>query len=111
MTVVKVKSEGTPDEWCILEFQGELRGSAPNELIGQVYVKGKDADMVIGQHQFKGKVVDLPRAFMVIEKENSELEDAEKSTDDVNTTSRNDMAVLGIVRRKILFNQRPKPLR
>ena len=86
------------EEWCVVEFQGELRGTAPGESIGVLSV---DADgkvgMMIGQHEFKGEVVKLGKAFLVVEKVKGAGDDGAQSMD-----------VRGVVRRKLLFNSRPK---
>ena len=78
-------------EWGLLEFQGELKNSMPDEEIGQIQVHGKSASMIIGQHSLKGSVETLAKPFLVVEKEKGQ------------------MTVKGVIRKKVLFSDRPKP--
>ena len=105
MGVVKIRNEESVEEWCIVEFQGELKGSAAGETIGTIKV-GKDgsAGMVVGQHEFKGAVVKLSRPFLVTEKVKATGLDSAISGENLAGV----LDVRGIVRRKLLFNKRPK---
>ena len=96
MSFLRIINEDKVPEWCIVEFQGELKGTGSGEVVGSISVsKSGTAGMVIGQHEFKGEVQKLSKAFMVVEKQGKEGEEAS-------------MSVQGIVRRKVLFNSRPK---
>jgi len=95
---VRIINEDKIPEWCIVEFQGELKGTGSGEMVGTISVsKSGTADMVVGKHEFKGEVQTLSKALMVVEKG---VETGEKAS----------MFVRGIVRRKVLFNSRPKVL-
>lgn len=96
--MLKIRNEGGVEEWCVVEFQGELQGTSPGEAIGVLSVdaNGK-VGMIIGQHEFKGEVVKLGKAFLVVEKNKEADGDGAQSMD-----------VRGVVRRKLLFNSRPK---
>jgi chromosome transmission fidelity protein 8 len=101
--------DGCADEWCILEFQGELKGDSPGEIIGDLQVGADDkCTMKIGQHMLQGKLVTLPKAFMIVEKPekvvSNHTEGQEEGTE-ANTT--NTMVIQGLVRKKILFASRP----
>lgn len=93
MGVICITNEGGIGEWCIVELQGEFIGNDADAILGNISI-GKDgeAGMLIGRHEFKGSVTTLPKSFIVMEKE----QDKES------------MGIKGIVRRKIIFNSRPK---
>ena len=96
--IVKVQNtESATDEWCILEFQGEILGDLAGDL-GQIEVTKSAAHMEIGQHTLEGDIVKLKNPFMVLEKV--------KSNDDKATLS-----MRGLVQNKIIFKTRPRPKR
>ena len=96
--LIQITSTDNILEWCILEFQGEITGAEKfrEEFLGELIVKGESVDMIIGQHTLNGKVVKLPKPFLIVEK----LKDASAHT----------METLGVVRKKVIFSSRPKPL-
>lgn len=83
--------ESSTDEWCILEFQGEIMGDSMQGFLGSIRVKGDDVIMGIGQHVMWGKIVSLENPFLVVDQSESGLK------------------VKGFAHKKILFNERPKP--
>mmetsp|Transcript_18574 Transcript_18574/g.18658 ORF Transcript_18574/g.18658 Transcript_18574/m.18658 type:complete len:103 (-) Transcript_18574:75-383(-) len=81
-------------EWCLVEFQGEISGQALEGCdLGTLSIAkdGIMTEMEIGQHVLKGRVEKLSKAFVIIEKSSDLLE------------------ILGSVRKKIIFNTRPRP--
>ena len=93
---MKLQSSDGLEEMSIVEFQGEIIGDSVGEM-GTLEVKGGRVDMTLRQHTLVGKVVDLKNPFLVVEK-------LTKEGDSV-------MSCCGVVKKKILFSDRPQPIR
>jgi hypothetical protein len=91
--IVQIISSSDSDtkDWCILEFQGEILGDEMAGFLGSLRVKGDDVIMGIGQHVMWGKIETLANPFLVVDQTESGLE------------------TKGFARKKIIFNERPKP--
>ena len=91
--LIKVKSEDSEAEWCALEFQGEIVGEPFNgELLGEITVmSSSNASMDIGMHTMTGKIVTLPKPFLIFDN---------KATEGV-------INCIGVIRKKIIFDSRP----
>ena len=96
MIVKVLNTESATDEWCILEFQGEVLGDLHGDL-GHIEVSKSVAAMDIGQHTLEGDVVKLKNPFMVLEKD--------KNSNNTPLTMR------GFVQNKVIFKTRPRPKR
>eukprot|EP01040_Poterioochromonas_malhamensis_P007874 gene7874-8513_t len=89
---------GNYDEWCILEFQGEIVGDLSGKELGKLEIKEDGrAEMEIGQHFLEGSVVELKSPFVLIDSSNSSSDNKEYE-------------IKAIVKKKLLFKNRPKPL-
>jgi hypothetical protein len=94
--IVKLLHSDGLEEMSIVEFQGEIIGDSVGEM-GTLEVKGGKVDMTLGQHTLVGKVVDLKSPFLVVEKVTNEQSSV--------------MSCCGVVKKKILFSNRPQPIR
>jgi hypothetical protein len=105
MLVKVFNTEHSCEEWCLLEFQGEILGNLTSDL-GNIELKKDIAYMDLGQHTLEGNVIKLKTAFLVVEKEKHEgLESASSTGDEACLFMR------GVVQSKIIFKQRPRPKR
>jgi hypothetical protein len=105
MLVRVFNTEHSCQEWCLLEFQGEILGDLTSDL-GNIELKKDVAYMDLGQHTLEGIVIKLKTAFLVVEKEKSDgVEYTSSSAEEACLFMR------GIVQSKIIFKQRPRPKR
>ena len=109
------------NEWAILEFQGELKNSMSDVEIGNIEIKGNTASMVIGQHSLRGKIENLPNPLLVVEKQKkivtgldldkeNAADEEETGTAGTGTTATGSMEIQGVIRKRVIFTARPKPL-
>jgi hypothetical protein len=98
---IKVSSEGTP-EWGMIELNGELclpdnENNSTNDMeLGSVHFANDSTPiMILGSHELKGSVVTLKQPFAVLKKRVGEKVDYE---------------VVGVVTKKLLFDQYPKSI-
>lgn len=90
--LIKVNLPGLAEEWCIIEFQGEVAGEPYHgETLGELSITGTTAKMDIGMHSLIGKVSDLAKPYVVFD---------DKAVD-------GEINCVGIVKKKILFSSRP----
>ncbi len=115
--IVRVLNSGTGlDEYCLLEFQGEILGDLTGEL-GSIMINGGTAEMDIGQHVLEGSVITLKLPFLVLEKygavcshsSSSSSSSSISSPSPSSNTNTSTMEVCGVARKKVLFKTRPKP--
>ncbi|KAK9905797.1 hypothetical protein WJX75_006430 [Coccomyxa subellipsoidea] len=101
-------------------MQGELEHKGtfnPDEefLIGKLTVSATRPDaveLVIGYHLLEGKMVDLKKPFAVLEKHSACLDADSMDTDEDTTETHNttEYKVIGVVRKKCLFKNRPRAI-
>ncbi|BFZ12831.1 hypothetical protein BsWGS_15870 [Bradybaena similaris] len=125
--VIKIPGDGAScSEWSIIELQGDLETRHPVPLsakfIGDLHFTDKDTPvLIIGHHILHGKVVVLEKPLAVIVKASEEpkstnlTHDERNTTDDAHSkTASKDKDtcynIQAIIRRKILFKTRPKPI-
>lgn len=94
-------SEGLSPEWAIIELQGNLKSHTESRLDGHFigdlhYTKNGTPVLIIGHHLMYGKEMILEKPLAVLEK--------------IANDKRTEYCVKSIVRRKILFKTRPKPI-
>ena len=65
--------------------------------------KGDKAEMEIGQHFLEGSVVSLKSPFLV-------LDEDDQPVSTTNVTAEKELAIRGIVKKKVIFKTRPKPI-
>ncbi len=98
---VLVKMSGSPEEWGLIELQGELetqnKVSYESLRIGDLHICGSSANLVVGHHLLTGVVVNLDPPLAVLKKEHR-------------SAFQTDYNVTAFIRKKYLFKNRPKPL-
>ncbi|XP_005101776.1 chromosome transmission fidelity protein 8 homolog [Aplysia californica] len=130
--LVKLPGDETEcKEWAIVELQGDLETRHPvplsGKFIGDLHFAHKDAPvLIIGHHILHGKVMSLEKPFAVITKaSNSETADGSEVTPmeadhadqalaptsgSEDNPSQPSYHVKAIIRKKVLFKTRPKPI-
>lgn len=121
--VIRTPQQESPGEMKIIELQGDLQAKDCANLAGQFisdlhYTKKGQPILIIGHHILFGKVVDLDKPFAVLRKkdsDNNDLEElgvtpleAEKSDDEKLYDA--EYNVTAIIKQKIIFKTRPKPI-
>eukprot|EP00730_Choanoeca_flexa_P006040 TRINITY_DN12070_c0_g2_i1.p1 TRINITY_DN12070_c0_g2~~TRINITY_DN12070_c0_g2_i1.p1 ORF type:complete len:109 (+),score=27.42 TRINITY_DN12070_c0_g2_i1:622-948(+) len=99
---IAILTENGVDEYLLLQLQGTVEADNPRlagQTLGELQIKGTKAEMIIGNHHMRGKVQDLSKPFALMKK-GSNTEEQETRH----------YIVEAIVRRKVVFNTRPKPL-
>ncbi|KAF5396459.1 hypothetical protein PHET_09510 [Paragonimus heterotremus] len=100
--IIRIRSpQGEADEWLLLELQGEIVSKSGSSLagkhVGDLHFSQQDEPVfIIGHHVLFGKVSNLEKPLIVTKKNpgNDGLE----------------YSVVAIIRRKLLFKTRPKPI-
>ncbi|XP_013780276.1 chromosome transmission fidelity protein 8 homolog [Limulus polyphemus] len=129
---------GVPD-WAVVELQGDLESKSGQEMhgsfVGDLHYTKKGAILIIGHHILFGKTVDVDKPFIVLRKKNSLTEHhheanmlrSQKSLEHTQEEEASEVSVSienlydkhnystyyevhAIVRKKILFKTRPKPI-
>ncbi|CAA7059625.1 unnamed protein product [Microthlaspi erraticum] len=111
---IRVKCECGEEEcseWTIVELQGvvetqsSFQGSLQNLEIGRLCHTNSSQEtytFTVGYHELIGSKVILKKPLLVLKK-------LQKCTDDL-SGKETELQVVGIIRTKILFKTRPKPL-
>ncbi|XP_039249640.2 chromosome transmission fidelity protein 8 homolog [Styela clava] len=108
--IVIRKSDGM-EEWFMIELQGELVSRYDNGLSGNVlgdlhFSKTGEPVMIIGHHMLQGKVTDLDKPFGVMFE--SKQNNCEIDEDEIEASK--SYEIKAIIKRKIIFKNRPKPI-
>lgn len=100
-------------EWTILELQGvvetqsSFQGSVQNLDIGRLCHSDSSSQdnytFTVGYHELTGSKATLKKPLLVLKK-------LQKCTDGDPSEKETELEVVGIIRSKILFKTRPKPL-
>jgi hypothetical protein len=89
---LKLQEDGV-EEWCILEFQGEIISKEEgNAVLGMLRIEGKEAVMGIGNQIVRGVVKNLENPIMVTSDEDD-----------------GSLEVVAFAHKKLVFSQRPQP--
>lgn len=96
------------DNWTIIELQGTLETkedvSLEGKAIGDLHFDGKGTPMlIIGHHLLTGKVFDLDKPYAVLHKKTNDEEYHDKKGEIY-------YDVCALVKKKIIFKTRPKPI-
>lgn len=96
-------------EWLLFELQGtlDLDGDVASKLLGHfAWRKDGHISLIIGHQLLDGKLVDMERPFIVVNGDNR----ARPSDIQAGSECATSLAVNGVVRRKVVFKLRPKPI-
>ncbi|XP_065569989.1 chromosome transmission fidelity protein 8 homolog [Artemia franciscana] len=98
------KDKEDPEEWALIELQGDLNSRSDEPISGKHigdlhYTKDGTPILIIGHHIMYGKIQDLEKPLVL----------ATKQTNTVKT-SKIEYTIYAIIRRKLLFKTRPKPI-
>ncbi|KAI9564262.1 ctf8 [Daphnia sinensis] len=101
---IVIQSTGNIPEYSMIEFQGDLETKSDEALGGKVigdlhFNHEGNPIMIIGHHILHGKVQDLDKPLVVITKESDGIPE-------------NDVkyGVTAVIKRKLIFKTRPKPI-
>lgn len=101
--IVEISSAGPENsrEWCVIEFQGEITGDVVGNELGSLRINSNGSvEMVIDQNTIEGSIMTLKSPLLIFEKERNDGEGKEAKP----------LEVQGIVRKKVVFKSRPKPI-
>ncbi|KAL5022738.1 hypothetical protein ScPMuIL_001893 [Solemya velum] len=99
-------------EWVLIDLQGSLETRHPVPLsgrfVGDLHFTQKDVPiLIIGHHILYGKTVHLEKPFAVLVKKERSADTSMETDQNVSGTSYH---VKALIRRKLLFKTRPKPI-
>lgn len=99
---------GELEEWAIVELQGDLKfdsADVTNKYIGDLhFLKSGVPIFIIGIHVLHGKEIALPKPLAVLVKKHNE------EADTTNSEIKTEYVIKAIVKKKLLFRLRPKPI-
>ncbi|KAJ1529885.1 hypothetical protein ONE63_006617 [Megalurothrips usitatus] len=116
MIFVKLPDEGKESQWGIIELQGDLVSQGGNDLHGQFigdlhYTTQGIPTLIIGHHILTGKEIPLDKPFAVLERKRGVKPDCCKEEESSKMLdSQTEYQIRAIVRKKLLFKVRPKPI-
>ena len=109
--LVSLSDTGT-QEWGLVELQGQLETrdqiSFDSMHIGSLHFDSNSTpNLIIGHHLLTGRVVDLEKAIAVLQKTSRSTSVDEDSDSEKKSIQHK---VVAIIRKKIIFKYRPKPI-
>ena len=121
---ISVPDEERPNtlrkEWAIIELQGTLEMQAhckddplAGKFIGDLhFTKSGEPMLIIGHHILYGKMSKLEKPFAIIRKRTGSPSKVKTGSqkDENNEECATRYDVMGLIKHKLLFNQRPKPI-
>lgn len=112
--LVKINDDSqSVKEWAIIEIQGELESSTGDsiggKLIGHLIFSSKGRPiLIIGYHILYGKIVENNPPLAILKRSRSSQ--VLSSNPVYNDTVSTDFTVLALVKKRITFKTRPKPI-
>nr|CAD7399509.1 unnamed protein product [Timema cristinae] len=96
------------NHWGLVELQGDLQSRSKNclydQFIGDLHYSKEGVPMlIIGHHILHGKEVTLEKPFVVMQR-------VQHSEDTFSQPGQSEYIVKAIVKKKLLFKTRPKPI-
>lgn len=103
--------DGNVDTWAIIDLQGDLKfektDNPDDQLIGDLhFTKAGVPILIIGIHVLHGKEITLDKPLIVLERHRETRDE----TVGQETTVKTEYFVKAIVKKKLLFKSRPKPI-
>ncbi|EZA46458.1 Chromosome transmission fidelity protein 8-like protein [Ooceraea biroi] len=100
------------EDWAIIDLQGDLKfekvENSEDQLVGDLhFTKTGVPILIIGIHVLHGKEVTLEKPLFVLKKYHENVENDTLSEQHGTETK---YTVMAIVRKKLLFRSRPKPI-
>ncbi|VDP01010.1 unnamed protein product [Heligmosomoides polygyrus] len=105
MQIQVVRNPDGVQEHVVIEFQGTIDSGGQtleNEVLGHLMwrIDNTEALLLIGHHLLEGKLVELDKPFALIRATPGESAEA----------SERSMIIDAVIRRKVVFRNRPKPI-
>jgi len=102
--------DGIVEDWAIIDLQGDLKFEKDinlnDRLVGDLhFTKSGVPILIIGIHVLHGKEITLEKPLVILKKQHENIEN-----ETLEQNIRTKYIIKAIVRKKLLFRSRPKPI-